>query len=320
MPFIPNDSDPAFLDTDYQSRVFASDFDILIAGIAGRNGVIGGGCAVSPHSPAAMSVDVSAGSVTIDAALVSVDADTVTLDPADATDPRFDLIIARDDGTVNKVTGSPDPSPVTPSPITASVALASVYIPAADTSIQANQIVDKRLPVEDPTPANSGWTTVTAPTNIGRSNTTTLAADPALQFPMSSSTMYRIRGFLAFRQTAGTTSQTVKLGIGGPPSPTHLIGNMQLGGSIPLNVFGDNMNWLVGEISGYNTTTGISSTLAGYMVLPGLNYSALNRFELIVQNGASSSPNFAIWWAQVNAVSTSTMTRLAGSYLEYRTV
>jgi len=306
MATIPNDSDPAYFDTEFQSRFFSSDYDILQAGIAGRNGVIGGGCGVTQHSPPNMQVVVASGSISCNATLVIVTGATLTLDDADPTDPRFDLIIAKSDGTVDVITGNPDQSPFTPTPAVNTVALASVFVPDAATSILTSQIVDKRIAVQDPTPASSGWTTTTATASVTRTNAATLSAgiDPTLLVPMAANTKYRIRLYAAFKQLV--TSNSVKIGFGGPASPTLLHGQGPTFAGIPPNVFGTLApgGFYVGA---YDTTTGQQLTL------PGANYTASLRMEFIIHNVTAGS--FALYWCQATSNANS-IVRLAGSYIE----
>ena len=304
---IPNDSDPAYFDTEFQSRPFAADFDILQAGIAGRNGVIGGGCGVTAHAPPNMTVTVASGSVAINATLVVVTGATVTLGAADPTDPRFDLIIAKSDGTVDVIPGNPDQSPLLPTPAPNTVVLASVFVPDATPTIQTSQIVDKRIPVQDPTQATGGWTTVTATgAGVTRSNTNTLSTniDPTLQVAMATNTKYRIRMFVLFRQLVA--SNNVKLGFGGPASPALLHGHGVTFAGTPPNAFGALAPSGL-YVNVYDTTTGQQ------LNLPGLNYTASLKMEFIIHN--TTAGNFGLYWCQTTSNASSIM-RVAGSYIE----
>lgn len=314
---IPNDSDPAYFDTEFQSRIFAADYDILQAAIGGRNGVISG-CGVSPDSPASMTVVVASGAIASDAVAYAVTgADVAIADPD--SDPRFDLIIAQSDGTVDVITGAADPSPLLPSPaeVPGSVALAAVFVPAAATAIAATLITDKRISVTDPTAPTVGWTTISASVDRSRSNTATLAVDDDLTFTMAASTKYRVRGYLVFAHTAGSASQTVKFGIGGPASPTFLHGTIAIRTRVQPTTFAIGDTLFLGGFSVFNTTTGLGAgSMSTFPALSAASYSVAIEVTATVHNG-SNSGTFAPWWSQVTASSATTMTRMAGSYLEY---
>lgn len=150
---IPNLDDAAF---EPHAGIDAVDFEILAAGHLGT-GVVSG-CAVSPKTPTPdMSVVVAAGEVAVAGVTRAVAGGTVTITAAHASNPRFDLILANGTtGAVSAQAGVPAPvgtgltGPVFPAIPGGSVALAAVYIPPADTAIQANQIVDKRVMLADP--------------------------------------------------------------------------------------------------------------------------------------------------------------------------
>lgn len=141
MPFtIPNYDDAAFSD---QAEPDSIDFNILQNGIAG-NGVISG-LAVTAQGTPDMSVAVSAGTVIIDGTVTAVSAGTVSITTANSTNARFDLIRVNSGGTLSALAGTASSNPVFPSPASTDVVLASVYIPAGDTAINFNQIVDKKI-------------------------------------------------------------------------------------------------------------------------------------------------------------------------------
>ena len=149
---VPNRSDTSYLDTTFQSRIFQSDLDILEAAIGGRSGVVSG-CAVTQSAVPAMSVLVASGVIVnldTEDEPVAVAGGTVVIDSSDPTDPRFDLIVALDDGTVDVLTGTADPAPTLPTPGSGMVALAGLYVPAGDTAVTTNQLVNKRVFVTPP--------------------------------------------------------------------------------------------------------------------------------------------------------------------------
>lgn len=137
---IPNLADAAFAD---QAEVDKVDVDILVAAHNG-NRVISG-CAVTAQGSPDMTVAVASGSVLVNGATVSVSSGNVTVTAANGTNPRFDLIVVDDTGTKSCTAGTAAANPVFPTIPADSVVLAAVYVPANDTDIDANQIVDKRV-------------------------------------------------------------------------------------------------------------------------------------------------------------------------------
>jgi hypothetical protein len=140
MPFIPNYDSAAF---PTQAEPDAVDFDIILAGIQAR-GVLSG-CAVTAQATPNMTVAVASGSITYDGSTVVVTGGNATISTAHGTYGRLDMVYADTTGAVGVSTGVASNVPVTPSIPSNSVALAVVYVPAGDTAINSNQIVDKRV-------------------------------------------------------------------------------------------------------------------------------------------------------------------------------
>ena len=143
MSFDIPDNDVAF--NPNQSRWYSADVDILAAGHGGIG--VKSGCAVSAQGTPNMTVAVASGTIYVDAVgtEVSVGAGNVTIAAADATNPRIDLISASPVGVKTVTAGTPAAAPKTPDLPSGHVGLAFVYVPATDTAIAANQIVDKRV-------------------------------------------------------------------------------------------------------------------------------------------------------------------------------
>jgi hypothetical protein len=138
---IPNQADAAFT---AQAEPDSKDIEILAAGAAGH-GVIQG-CAVSAQGSPDMTVAVAAGTVQVNGRRVrKVAAGNVNIGAANATNPRIDLVCVDGTGTKQVIAGTAGPSPVMPAITDPYVVLAAVYVPANDTAINANQIVDKRM-------------------------------------------------------------------------------------------------------------------------------------------------------------------------------
>lgn len=141
---IPN-ADDAF--NPNQAEPDAVDVDILVAGIAG-DGVVSG-CAVADQTSGDLDVVVDAGTIAIGGDRVAVAGGALSLSPAESN-PRFDLIVAHDDGSISAVTGTGHAEPVFPGVPSGAVALAAVYVPAETSEITPDMIVDKRCIVPDP--------------------------------------------------------------------------------------------------------------------------------------------------------------------------
>ncbi|KKL99729.1 hypothetical protein LCGC14_1811540, partial [marine sediment metagenome] len=136
---IPNEADAFQANQAEPDKV---DFDIIAAAHKG-DGVVSG-CAVSERGAGAnMSVDVASGEVRVASTVATVSSGNLVIGAADATDPRFDLVVVNNAGTKAITAGTADANPVFPSIPADSVVLAVVYIPANDTTIETAQITDK---------------------------------------------------------------------------------------------------------------------------------------------------------------------------------
>lgn len=124
------------------------DWDIIAAGAAGT-GVVGSGCAVTPNSSGVnLNVNVAAGTIAVAGVQAAVAAATnVTVGAANATNPRIDLVVSSSSGVISVTAGTAAAVPCMPNVPASSVALAEVYVPAAATSITANNIRDCRVPI-----------------------------------------------------------------------------------------------------------------------------------------------------------------------------
>lgn len=151
---IPNESDAAFAD---QAEPDSIDFDILIAGLNG-DGIMNG-CAVSAKSPASMRVVVAAGTYRIGGAAYALAGEEEVLGTAHGTYARFDLVLVTTQSSAIVSIGVPTDNPVFPSIPVGCIVVAAVYIPAADTDIDSDQIIDKRVVIR---PVNSGTAVITS--------------------------------------------------------------------------------------------------------------------------------------------------------------
>ncbi len=146
---IPNTPDATF---PAQAGVDSRDIDIIVAG-HDRTGVVAG-CAVTAQGSPDMTVAVAAGVVRVTGRQVAVTAGNVTATTAHATNPRHDLVVVNAAGTKSVVAGTAaaitsTAEPTFPTIPADSVVLAAVYVPAAVTAINTNQIIDKRIMLRD---------------------------------------------------------------------------------------------------------------------------------------------------------------------------
>lgn len=138
---IPDKGEPA---NDIQAILFEEDLGILLAGINGAECVLSG-CDVSAQGAPDMTLAVAKGAVLTAGLLAAVTAGNVTIDAADASNPRIDLVVAGTSGTKAVRKGTPAAAPKPPARSAGDVALAMVFVPAADTSIEADKVTDKRV-------------------------------------------------------------------------------------------------------------------------------------------------------------------------------
>lgn len=137
---IPNLADA---ESAAQAQVDARDFQDILAVAPSLTGVLSG-CAVTAQGSPDMTVAVAVGTVVVAGLGATVAAGNVTITAADATNARFDLICVDSAGAKSAVAGAPAADPVFPNP-SGKVVLAAVYVPANDTTIETQKIVDKRM-------------------------------------------------------------------------------------------------------------------------------------------------------------------------------
>lgn len=139
---IPNDVIGGTAQEHAQSAPDSGDIAVIAAGIGG-NGVYIGGAVTAQGSPD-MTVAVAAGLGRYNEKSFVIAAGNVTITTADATNPRFDLIVVSNTGSKSCTAGTAAAVPVWPAIPANSIVLAEVYVPASDTAIGSNQITDKR--------------------------------------------------------------------------------------------------------------------------------------------------------------------------------
>lgn len=287
----------------FQSRVFQSDWDILARAAGGRYGVVNGCEATESVSPD-MNVSIAAGQVVVDGAQIDVAGQVVGFEDADPLNPRFDLIVAYDDGDCAALTGTADAAPFPVSPTADSSALHVVYIPALKTTIEQAQIVDKTVPVPSPI-APGVWTRLSVTADLTRASNASMTIDPTLQLTMVAGTTYRIRFHVQFYGVV-SNSGGLRFGLVGPAAPTLLHGSY----IAFANQFSGGANqFFVANLNNPSLSYGGSFTIPPFITIAG---------DIIVHNGANSGA-FGLGWAQSSAVANG-MTRAKGSWMEYEAV
>lgn len=145
MPNIPNEAAASFPE---QAELHQADLDALRR----SNDVSGvlSGCAVTAQGTPNMTVAVAAGVVLVNGKAGVIRAQNATIGTAHATNPRYDLVVALQNGTCAVIAGTAAANPVKPTLPDARVLLAEVWVPANDTAIGATQIIDKRIILRRP--------------------------------------------------------------------------------------------------------------------------------------------------------------------------
>lgn len=187
LAWMPNEADAS---DNAQAEPDSVDFEILLAAYQ-RTGVLSG-CEVTVNTGtvnASNTLQTSVGEIEVAGEYVSVAADTtVSITTADGSNPRLDLVVVNDSGVVSVTAGTAAASPVFPAIPADSVVLAAVHVPASDTTIAANQIVDKRVLLH-----RTVLPTVVTPTTgaelktvLEGSGDRIIRLDPAFTYTMSS--------------------------------------------------------------------------------------------------------------------------------------
>lgn len=129
---------------DIQSILFQEYIDVLVTGVSGVDCVLSG-CAVTAQAAPDMTVAVAAGSVRSNAITYTVTAGNGTITAADVTNPRLDLVVITSAGAIAVRAGTASSTPKPAARVANDVVLAVVFVPAGDTAIENNQIVDLKV-------------------------------------------------------------------------------------------------------------------------------------------------------------------------------
>lgn len=199
MPFTVPDKGEGL--NDIQSIWFQEYIDVLVAGISGVDAVLSG-CAVTAQTTPNMTVAVAAGSVSSNGVNYSVAAGNGTITTADATNPRLDLVVITSVGAIAVRAGTAAGAPKPAAKTANDVVLAVVFVPAGDTAINGNQIVDLRT-----VNTAAGPKLVTLGADVINNNATanTLQDVTGLSFPVLAGSTYEFEFVIPFDSAATTT-------------------------------------------------------------------------------------------------------------------
>jgi hypothetical protein len=253
---IPNYGTAAF---PGQAEPDAVDFDILALSFQ-RTGVLSG-CAVSAKAPASMFVAVAVGTVLIGGTTVAVAAGDVTILSAEAS-ARFDLIVVNAAGTKSAVKGTAASNPVFPAIPASSAVLASVYVPAGDTAIDANQIVDKRMVISPWNPSTFNVKDYGAVGDGTTDDTTAIqAAYTAANAFGGGIVLYPIG---RYKTTASVTCYANTVSVGAGRNSVYVLTNATQDGLVfDPGAFGIGVQDLRFQVDGVDKTAGATVKLVG---------------------------------------------------------
>lgn len=198
---------------DLQSILFSGDLDIVTAGIDAVDCVLSGGAVTAQGSPN-MTVAVAKAAVMTNGVLKAVAANaSVTISAANATFPRLDLVVIDSTGAIQVRAGTAAANPKPPARTANDVVLAIVYVPANDTTISSDQIVDKRM-----THTQGPITLQRTVTNVTFNNTLAIQTYATITIPSGlflTGKVIRLRCGGNYLANSGTPTWTLTIAYGG---------------------------------------------------------------------------------------------------------
>lgn len=195
---------------DVQSILFQEYLDVLMDGITGRDCVVSG-CAVSAGT--GMAPAVAKGAVIANGVLFAVAASTVTIGTADGSNPRLDLVVVTSAGSLAVRAGTAAANPKPPARTTDDVVLAVVYVPAGDTTITSDQIVDMRVVRDTSVTVYRTTTAVTRNTSASIQTLNTITIPNGMLAAAGRILRYRAGG--TYLSNSGTPTYTFTITYGG---------------------------------------------------------------------------------------------------------
>jgi hypothetical protein len=300
-----------------QAGSYPAESDRLNAqALYATTGIIGSASmAVTPNSPAGMSVRVATGWAAVvgtTQANMGVytaynDATTtLTVTTADPTNPRIDRVVmtirdayytgVNNDVIYQVLAGTPAGSPTAPATPANSISLATIAVGAAVTSITAGNITDTRVEITTNLPVGdiTGVTAGTGLTGGGSSGSVTLAIDSTVATLTGSQTL----------TNKTLTSPLINLGINAQTGTTY------------TTVLADNGKLITQTNAGAIATTIPLNSSVAYPVGAQLNIAQLGAGQItvsgasgvtIVSTGATAAtPKTRVQYSTLTAIQTST--------------
>lgn len=129
---------------DIQSILFSEYLKVLSDGLSGDAVVLSGGLCTAQGAPN-MTVAISKAATRSSDTMNATAAANATITAANATNPRLDIVVITSAGAIATRAGTAAAAPKPPTRTAGDVALCAVYIPANDTTISSDQIVDMRM-------------------------------------------------------------------------------------------------------------------------------------------------------------------------------
>lgn len=129
---------------DIQSIMFQEYLKIMQDGISGSAIVLSGGACAAQGAPD-MTVAITKAATRSSDTMNATAAGNATITAANATNPRIDLVVITSAGAIAVRAGTAAAAPKPPSRTAGDVALCAVFVPANDTLITNDQIVDLRM-------------------------------------------------------------------------------------------------------------------------------------------------------------------------------
>lgn len=214
---IPNAADALNANQAEPDKV---DLDILVEGMKG-NGVVSG-LAVTAQAIPDMTVAVAAGNIVRDAVTANITGANATIGAADATNPRFDVVVITSANAIAVRAGTAAAEPVFPALTAGDIALASVFVGAGDTAINSNEITDKRVFVP-------GVVKIRKTANEIVNNSTTLQDDDHLFFSVGANEVWMFLAHLGYNPS--NTAVDLKYTFAGPAGATGFFSDYTLQGT-----------------------------------------------------------------------------------------
>ncbi len=204
--------DKGTANNDIQCILFKEYVDAIAAGLEEIDVVIAG-CLVSANSTPNLNLPVRRGGIMSNSVLRAVPDSNVTISAANASFPRLDMVVVDSSGALQVRAGTPAAAPSPPSRTSNDVLLATVYVPAAATTVVANQIVDMRVM------KSKGPTTIYANTD-GSVIANTLTITPFINFTIPAGVfiagdILRVRAGGWYTSNSGTPTWTANINFGG---------------------------------------------------------------------------------------------------------